>query len=137
MPVVRGGAQVSYHSLLEAARNLSPAELEKLQAELQAIQVRRRAPSLSEEESRLLVIINQDLPDAMDARYCELVEAREKEILTPEEYRELLKITEQREEHWAERMAAAADLARLRGVRLPDLLAALGLPATRSSRRVI
>ena len=73
----------------------------------------------------------------MDVRYCELIEARAEEILTPEEHSELLKITEQREEQWAARMAAAAELARLRGERLPDLLAALGLPAARSNRRVI
>lgn len=70
---------------------------------------------------------NQGLPEEFARRYRELISKRQKEVLTPEEYQELLSMGEQ-VEHWqAEKIQALAGLAQKRGISLRGLLDELGI----------
>lgn len=113
--------------LLKAVSQLSSADLEQLLSQVVALQAQRRAPSLSAEETDLLLKINQGLPADVQQRYDDLVAKRQAETLTAEEHRELLRLTEQIEASDVQRVKYLAKLARLRGVSLTTLMDDLGL----------
>ena len=71
--------------------------------------------------------INQGISPDMQARFDRLVAKRQAETLTPEEHRELLALTSQIEAMDAERMACLADLSRIRGMSLENLMNELGI----------
>lgn len=87
-----------------------------------ALQAQRKAPSLPQAEAELLLKINQGMPSELQQRYDELISKRRAEILTPEEYEELLYLTEQIEHLEARRMECLAELARLRKTSLTSLM---------------
>lgn len=76
-------------------------------------------------ETELLSRINQGLPEDASHRYHELMTKRRAGALTPEEHRELLRLTDTDEALQAERARYLADLARLRGVSLSVLVESL------------
>lgn len=82
---------------------------------------------LSPREIELLQTINRSLPPAGCERYEELMERRRAETLTPAEHQELLQLTDEAERIQADRIAALAELARLRGTSLAVLAEQLGL----------
>ena len=82
----------------------------------------KRVPSLSERESELLLAINRGLPGEEAERYQELIRRRQAGVLSPEEHRDLLHLTDEVERLQAERMANLSELARLRGVPLGSLM---------------
>ncbi len=61
------------------------------------------------------------------SRYYELMDKRRAGNLTPEEYRELLRLTDMAEEIQARRIQDLVELARLRGTSLSALMEELGL----------
>ena len=85
------------------------------------------APSLSEEESELLLAINRGLSGEMAERYRELIRRRQAGTLGPEEHRELLRLTDEVERQQAERIENLSELARLRGLPLVALMEELGI----------
>jgi hypothetical protein len=121
--------QIAADQLLEAARQLPPSELNQLVERLLAWrgQLMNAAPRLSAAETALLLKINQGFAPAPQQRYDELLEKRDTRTLTPEEYQELLALTDQVEAFNVERVQALADLARLRQVSLPEVMQQLGL----------
>lgn len=121
--------EIAADQLLEAARQLPPPELNQLVDRLLAWrgQLQNIAPRLSAAETELLLKINQGFPPAQQQRYDELLEKRDARTLTPEEYQELLALTDQVEAFNVERVQALADLARLRQVSLPEVMRQLGL----------
>jgi hypothetical protein len=80
-------------------------------------------------EAALLERINEALPEATWARYDALREERDAGTLTDTEYAELLELVNEVEIWNARRLEAVAELAKLRGVRFPDLVKQLGLGA--------
>ncbi len=82
---------------------------------------------LSDTESELLMKINEGVPDTVQRRYDELIAKRRKESLTPEEYSELLELTDQMELLDARRLASLAELARIRNKPLTLLMNELGI----------
>jgi hypothetical protein len=121
--------QIAADQLLEAARQLPPSELNQLVERLLAWrgQLMNSAPRLSAADTALLLKINQGFAPAPQQRYDELLEKRDARTLTPEEYQELLALTDQVEAFNVERVQALADLARLRQVSLPEVMRQLGL----------
>lgn len=127
MPTVQVEANLSFDDLLQAAQQLSEPELEKFVGQVVALQAQRKAPSLSQSETELLLKINQGIPHHLQLRYDELIIRRRAEILTPEEQRELLELTAQVEAIEAKRIEDMAELARLRRTTLPSLMKELGI----------
>jgi len=128
MPIVQVEAELTAEELLKAVTQLGPAELERFVSEVILLQAHRRAPSLPRRESELLQAINEGLPAEVRARYDALIAKRDEETLTPDEYSELLRLSDQIEELHAQRMEALGELARLRQTSLPDLMDRLGIP---------
>ena len=121
--------QIAADQLLEAARQLPPPEFNQLVERLLAWrgQLMNAAPRLSAAETALLLKINQGFAPVPQQRYDELLEKRDARTLTPEEYQELLALTDQVEAFNVERVKALADLAQLRQVSLPEVMRQLGL----------
>lgn len=128
MAVIQIEAQLSTEQLFKAVRQMPPKELEKLAAEVLALRARYRAPVLSETESELLLKINRGVPFDLQRRFDELTEKRREETLTPDEYDELLRLTEQVEKLDVERVEYLCKLADLRQISLSTLMNDLGIP---------
>jgi len=120
-------SNLSGEQILSALEQLSPAELEGLVPQIIALGASRRAPHLSPEESKLLARIDKCTPDDLKTRLSELEARRDDALLTGAEAAELLTLSNRVEKLHAERMAALADLAKLRGVTLPALMDQLGI----------
>jgi hypothetical protein len=120
-------SNLSTEQILSAMEQLSPAELEKLVPHVIALGAARRAPHLEPEESKLLERINEALPAELMTRLCELEARRDDSSLSEAEKEELLTLSDRAEQLHAERLAALADLARLRGTTLTALMDQLGI----------
>jgi hypothetical protein len=118
---------ISTDRLLEQAKQLSLPDLEYFVSELITLQARRKAPSLSEEETALFLKINNGMSPETYRRYWELIEKRREESLTPSEYEELLRLSDLSEKYQVERLEALIELSKLRKMSLTDLMAALGI----------
>jgi hypothetical protein len=127
MSVIRVETELPFEKLLQAVEQLSVPDLEALTTQVLNIQAQRKAPCLSADESELLLKINQGISPDMQTRFDRLVAKRQAETLTPEEHRELLALTRQIEAMDAERMACLADLSRIRGMSLENLMNELGI----------
>jgi hypothetical protein len=103
------------------------SEFEQFAAQVLALRLQRNAAVLSEQESELLLKINQGLPAALQHRYNDLIAKRDAGSLTSEEYTELLHLTDQVEQREAERLEYLAALAGLRQTTLTQLMSDLGI----------
>jgi hypothetical protein len=88
-----------------------------------------RTTGLPAAEATLLERINEGLPEGTWARYEALKKKRDAETLTDAEHAELIRLVNEVELWNARRLEAVAELAKLRGVRFPDLVKQLGLGA--------
>jgi hypothetical protein len=88
---------VSTKELLQAAEHLSGQELDELVSNLLHLRAQRVAPCLPGNEDELLQQINTSLPSNERRHYRHLIEKRRAVTLSPQEYKELLKLTEQEE----------------------------------------
>ena len=115
----------------EAARQGVDADVlinQTVNVELESLVQRMgRARRFSTREAELLKQINEGLPAETWERYRQLVLKRRAETLTPDEYRELIGVSDQIDEAHGRRMGYLVDLARLRGVDLDLLMNELGL----------
>ncbi len=127
MSTVQVKTELPFDELLKAVEQLSLPDLEKLMSQVIALQAQRKAPSLSKDETELLLKINQGLPDDVQRRFDELVAKRQAETLTPDEHQELLHLIDQIEKSDAKRVQYLAELARLRGISLTTLMDQLGI----------
>jgi hypothetical protein len=129
MTILRVEADLAPEKLLEAIDRLSTEEVAEILQRLLALKAQRTAPSLPQAESQLIDEINRGLPDEASARYQALMGQRREGTLTPEEYRELLRLSDQAEELEAARIRALSELARLRGTSLAEVMEELGIQA--------
>src|SRR6476659_5877437 len=122
MPTINIQADVSVDVLVKAVEQLSETELRQFTAQVLALNAKRIAPSVTQEEATLLLQINTSLPADVQRRFDELIVKRDAETLNPEEYAELLRLTQQVEAFDMVRLEALTKLAALRGVTLPELM---------------
>jgi hypothetical protein len=119
--------QLSPDELLQAIQRLGTREIEHLVVRILQLRAERSAPNLPPRETELLAKINQGLPIQEARRYQDLMGKRRTETLTPEEHEELLRLTDAAEAIQAERIWHLAELARIRGTTLDELMEELGL----------
>jgi hypothetical protein len=117
----------SVNAILKTVRQMPIAELEQLVDQVIAIRAERVAPHLSADESALLARINQGLPIEDRDRMRALIEKRDTEAITAEEWQEFAALTDRLELLHADRLAALAELAKLRGVTLDEVMSQLGI----------
>lgn len=113
--------------LIESVEQLETPELETYVAKVSLLLARRRAPSLSSEETELLEIVNKRLPAEIENRYSELQNRIHDETITPTEHEELMKLVDVIELADAERLQAMLTLSQLRQIPLPQLMKQLGI----------
>ena len=130
MPTVKIEAQLSKDDLLQAVQQLSLPELEGFVRDIIALKAKHQSPSLSKDETELLLKINRGIAQNIQQRYRVLINKRKQETLTEQEYRELLRLTDKVEIHQAQRLDYLAQLAQLRQISLNDLMTQLGIKPT-------
>ena len=84
-------------------------------------------PHLTANESALLSHINLGLSAEDRTRMRALIEKRDDETLIPLEWQELTALTDRLELLQAERLAALAEFAKLRGVTMDEVMKQLGI----------
>lgn len=87
-----------------------------------SLRAKRKSPGLSKKETELLLKINKELPAKTQKRFDELNKKRQAETLTPSEHKELLSLIERIEKSDSVRIGHLAELARIRGIPLIDLM---------------
>ena len=126
--------ELSFDELLNAVGQLNLPDLEQLASQIITLQARRKAPSLSQNESELLLRINQGLPLDVQRRFDELTAKRQAETLTPDEHQKLLTLIDRMEKADAQRVVYMAELASLRGISVTALMKELSIrPSLRLS----
>ncbi len=118
---------MSVDELIAAANTLNEPDLDRVLHQIATLRAQRKSPLLPEEESKLLLQINQPVPSDLRSNYQVLRGKREAETLTDDEYERLIQLSEQIESIGAERLEALATLAQLRQTSLVDLMKTLGI----------
>ena len=122
MPTINIQADISVDVLVKAAEQLSEKELRQFTSQVLALNAKRMASSVTQEEAELLLRINGRLPEDVQRRYAELIAKRDAETLGDEEHQELLRLTKQVEAFDVARVEALSQLASRRGVTLSTLM---------------
>lgn len=112
---VNSQIELDVETILAGIAQLDSQELEKFSFSVMALNARRKAPSVSLEESQLLTRINHGVPTEVRMRYQLLNEKLHEDQITAGEHRELLGLIDQIEVADAERLRALIELARVRG----------------------
>ena len=118
---------MSVDELLKAIDSLSEPDLDNLVKRALFVRARRKMNVLTPAETDLLLEINQGIPAQVHDRYEVLLEKRDDETLTEDNYRELLDLSNQIEGFGVKRIEALAKLATFRQVSLPKLMDDLGI----------
>jgi hypothetical protein len=113
--------------LLQAVAQLPPDELATFVNRVLTLRAERIAPHVAHDEASLLLRINRALPEELQSRFGALVALRRKEKLTPEQHAELLQLTDTVEQFEVGRVEALAEMARLRGTTVADVMRSLGI----------
>ena len=111
MPTIQVKAELTTNELLRAVQQLGKKELDQFVYQVVNLRAKQQAPSLPKAESELLRRINQGLPKEIREKYKILLEKRRDEELTPEEYKELLKLSDQVEKLEVRRVEYLAEIA--------------------------
>jgi hypothetical protein len=127
MPTVQVPAQLSVEHLLEAVKQLSPAELNEFVRRFDQWHEHNGQPA--ETEAALLACIkrNSRLPAAKHKRYQHLRRKCERRTLTERELAEYQLLLQELEARNVKRVEALIALARRRGTTLPGVMAQLGI----------
>ena len=118
---------MSVDELIAAANTLNEPDLDRVLHQIATLRARRKLTVLPEEESKLLLKINQPVPSGLRSNYQVLREKREAETLTDDEYDRLIQLSEQIESIGTQRLEALATLAQLRQTSLVELMKTLGI----------
>ena len=118
---------MSLTELLHAANELDELDLDVLVDQVLLLRAQRKSSVLSEDETRLLLQINEGIPEEMHRQYRSLVVKRDAETLTDDEYETLLALSDRIEVMAAARAESLVKLANLRQISLMQLMDDLGI----------
>ena len=124
---VKSEVKIDFEQLLDGVTQLDTPALEHLLSQVSLVLARRKAPSLSRQESLLLQKINHSLPVTTQQRYDELRAKLHSETIAADEYQELLGLIDEVELADANRLQALIELAHLRNVSLAEVMDQLGI----------
>lgn len=127
MATIQVEAHLSTDQLLQAVEQISQQELDIFVAHVLALRAKRAASHLNADESTLLVRINSSLSPTVQEHFDNLVVKRDAETLTFAEQQELINLTNQIEQHDADRLDALAELAQLRQTTITNVMQTLGI----------
>jgi hypothetical protein len=118
---------MSVDELLKAVDDLSEPDLDHLVDRALFVRARRKANVLTADETRLLLKINQGIPEDLHREYLGLVDQRDAATITDTAYTRMLELGDRIELIAADRAEALAELAVLRQVSLMKLMDDLGI----------
>ena len=119
--------KLSFNQVVNAVKQLSDDEWEKLLSQVAAVRPLYEDHQLSPAESKLLIKIYKGVPEEIQGKYNELIHKRDQETLTDEEYEELLRLTDQIELLDARRLEYLTELAAIQNKPLVLLMDELGI----------
>ena len=120
LELIRIISDIQNEELLERVR----AFIKEVEGEIEASE---KAPSLSKEETELLLKINEGLPEEVQLRYNELLAKLAGETITDAEHRELMELMPQVEAKSVERLKYLAQLAQLWNTSVDEVMGRLGI----------
>ena len=115
--------------VIQGMNKLNNAELENVLSRISIILARKKAPSLPQQEAKLLGIINQGVDKAILRRHTELTKLMQDGELTENDHKELIQLIAPLELTDAERLQALAELASIRAVTVDELMQQLNIQA--------
>ncbi|MCU0346192.1 MAG: hypothetical protein MUC59_04590 [Saprospiraceae bacterium] len=121
--------KVELSEILNGISQLDVKELETFFNRVGTLLAHRKTHHLSEREFELLSEINKGLPDEHRQKYLALKEKRQQSSLTEPEAQELANMVEEVEQVGVLRLESLAELAKLRGVEVKNLMKQLGIQA--------
>ena len=127
MAIVKVETELTTDNLLKAVGQLNKHEIEQFVSQVINLRAERLVHRLSQAEANFIVKINQGLPAEVQEQYDELIDKRQDEELSSEEYSELLRLTDQIEKMEAQRMLYLSELALYRKVSLTELMENMGM----------
>lgn len=126
MSVLPMKTESGFNELLNVVEQLDTFELETLISKVASIRAKRKKSYCPEQESELLLKINQQTP-ATGQRFNDLSRKRQTEQLSHDEQLELIDLTTQIEQANVERITLIQELAKLRGLTLEEMMRILGI----------
>lgn len=129
MPSVQVTSQINLDldQLLDGVTQLDTPDLEHFLDQVSHVLARRKISNLPEQETELLQLINQGLPDPIQKRYDLLQSKCQAETLAPIEHQELRKLIDTVESFANKRLEHLITLAGLRQISLPELMEQLDI----------
>ena len=123
MPTTRQNKKIS----TDALAVLNQRELDNFINQAIVLRAKRRAPSVSRDETEILLEINQGLSEKTQSRFDELKEKIEAETITLTERKEFLSLTDFIEKHDAKRIELIGKLAEIRQQTFDEVIKDLGI----------
>ncbi|MDQ3062013.1 MAG: STAS/SEC14 domain-containing protein [Acidobacteriota bacterium] len=123
MPTTRPNKKISTNELAV----LSQSDLDNFINQAIVLRAKRRAPSVSQNESELLLEINRGLSPKMQKRFDELAEKIESETISQAERQEFSRLTDFVEKHDAKRIRLIGRLAEIRRQTFDEVMKDLGI----------
>lgn len=114
-------------NLIDGVQTLDTKELDDFVAKILTIRAKRLAKAISKKESELLLKTNIGLSEEEQILFNQLIQKRDTETITKEEFEQLVKLTDKSEALNVERIKALAELSKLRGVTLTQLMIDLNI----------
>jgi hypothetical protein len=127
MATVSVQAQLTMEQLLEAIGKLDAIGLDSVTHKALQLQAQKNAQNRFQREAELLDIIYRKKTPAFRRRFDRLNVKRRRFTLTPEDHQELLQLIDEAQAFDVCYVEALAELAQLRRMPLPELMAQLGI----------
>jgi phosphotransacetylase len=118
--------EITTENLLNAVAQMPESEFNRFVEKAKQLRIKRKA-KFSGEEADLIHKINTVYSTEKRQRYNELYDKFKQETITPREYKELLKLSDEFEMLNAKRLEYLGELARMRGQTLRDVIKDLGM----------
>jgi hypothetical protein len=113
--------------ILSGISELETNDLEQFMQKIAHLIARRKVAHLPEQESALLMKINQAIPTSLQKRYEHLLAKNRAETITSTEHEELLKVIQKIEIKNADRLEKLIELSHVRNISLDALMTQLHL----------
>lgn len=127
MPIIQSKNGNSTTKLLQATANLSSPELDNFVNQALILRAKRHSPNVAQNETELLLKINQGLSPRQQKRFDELAEKLATEKMTIEENAEFLQLNHRVEKQDAKRIELLGKLAEIRKQTLDEVMKDLGI----------
>ena len=114
--------QITVNELLNSVGQLSIRDFEEFFTKIQSLRAQKSPLQLNEVEHKVLKQINGSLLSAKQVRFNYLIARRDAQIITDNEFNELLKLTDDIEKSDNIRLKRIAKLADIKGFSLSDIV---------------